>query len=90
MYIHQMDDWPDFTWDAEALSALLAEVRHQQGLLLGKMSALGFDLRNEANLETLTVDIVKTSAIEGEALDAEQVRSSLARRLGVDIGGLRQ
>ncbi len=87
MYIHQIDLWPEFTWDPGVLASLLAEVRHKQGLLLGRMSGLGFDLRNEANLNVLTADVVKSSAIEGEVLDSHQVRSSIARRLGVDIGG---
>ncbi len=67
----------------------LAAVRHQQGRLIGHMEALGFNLRQEAVLETLTFDVLKTSEIEGEKLDAEQVRSSIARRLGMDIGGLK-
>lgn len=87
MYIHRKADWPDFYWNEAALVALLAEVRHKQGLLLGRMSGLGFSLRNEASLEVLTADVVKSSAIEGERLDAGQVRSSIAKRLGVDIGG---
>jgi len=90
MYIHERKDWPKFTWEAAKLSALLADVRHQQGRLLGSMQALGFDLREQASLKTLTQDVVKTSEIEGEKLDAEQVRSSIARRLGMDIGGATQ
>ena len=87
MYIYETKDWPRFTWDQAALASLLAEVRHKQGLLLGRMSGLGFALRNEASLDMLTSDVVTSSAIEGEALDPFQVRSSIARRLGVDIGG---
>jgi len=87
MYIHQIKDWPHFTWNQATLATLLAEVRYKQGLLLGRMSGLGFTLRNEASLEALTNDVVKSSAIEGETLDPHQVRSSIARRLGVDIGG---
>ena len=88
MYIHEQEDWPAFRWDATRLAPLLAEVRHRQGLLLGRMSALGFPLRTEAALRTLTQDVVKTSEIEGERLDTDQVRSSIARRMGVDVGGL--
>lgn len=88
MYLHQQGDWPRFWWDQEALSAPLAAVRHRQGRLIGKMEAIGFRLREEAVLDTLTLDVLKTSEIEGEVLDREQVRSSLARRLGMDIGAL--
>ncbi len=87
MYIHEIKGWPGFTWDQGLLAPLLADVRHKQGLLLGRMSSLGFALRNEASLEILTSDVVTSSAIEGEALDPHQVRSSIAKRLGVDIGG---
>jgi Fic family protein len=86
-YIHQRSDWPNLKWDSAKLLPLLADVRHRQGRLLGRMGALGFPLRVEANLITLTSDIVKSSAIEGSYLDAGQVRSSIARRLGFDIGG---
>lgn len=89
MYIHELADWPHFRWNNEALAKLLAEVRHRQGLLIGHMGALGFDLRQEAVLQTLTADVTKSSEIEGEKLDAEQVRSSIARRLGMDLGGLK-
>ena len=88
MWVHEHDDWPEFTWDAKALASKLAEVRHQQGRLLGRMEGLGFDLRREASLDTLTSDVVKSSAIEGEILNPEEVRSSIARRLGLDIAGL--
>lgn len=87
MYIHERKDWPEFTWNQAALAEPLAGVRHLQGRLLGRMEALGFPLREEATLETLTQDVLKTSEIEGEKLDLQQVRSSLARRLGLDIGG---
>jgi Fic family protein len=88
MYIHERKDWPEFKWNQAALADLLADVRHLQGRLLGRMEALGFQLREEATLQTLTQDVVKTSEIEGEKLDAVQVRSSLARRMGLDIGAL--
>ena len=89
-YIHELPGWPTLTWDSEALAAPLAAVRHEQGRLLGKMEALGFDLRSEASLIVLTADVVKSSAIEGETLDADEVRSSIARRLGLDTAGLPQ
>lgn len=88
MYIHEHKDWPEFQWNQAKLAGLLAEVRHRQGRLLGRMEAMGFQLREEASLQTLTQDVVKTSEIEGEKLDAAQVRSSLARRMGLDIGAL--
>src|SRR6266853_5275709 len=87
-YIHAQGDWPLFRWNRESLSERLAGVRHEQGRLLGRMEALGFKLRQEAVLQTLTEDVLKSSEIEGEKLDAEQVRTSIARRLGMDIGGL--
>jgi Fic family protein len=89
MYIHELADWPRFRWNNQALAKLLADVRHRQGLLIGHMGALGFNLRQEAVLQTLTADVLKSSEIEGEKLDPEQVRSSIARRLGIDIGALR-
>jgi Fic family protein len=88
-YIHNHQDWPKFHWDRDRLSEHLSVVRHEQGRLLGRMEALGFKLRQEAVLKTLTEDVLKSSEIEGEQLDAEQVRSSIARRLGMDVGGLR-
>ncbi len=86
-YIYQLPHWPEFTWDHDAITAPLMHVRHRQGWLLGRMERLGFDLRREAELEIRTLDIVKTSEIEGENLDPRQVRSSVARRLGMDIAG---
>ena len=86
-YIHQRPEWPHCRWDQEALSGSLAEIRHRQGRLLGRMEGLGVPLRKEAELHTLTLDVVKSSEIEGEKLDAEQVRSSIARRLGLDTAG---
>jgi Fic family protein len=89
MYIHDLPDWPQLQWDRERLAETLAAVRLQQGRLIGHMDALGFRLRTEAILQTLTSDVIKSSEIEGERLDAEQVRSSIARKLGVDIGALK-
>lgn len=88
MYIHERNEWPEFKWDQAKLAPLLAAVRHSQGRLLGRMEALGFDLREEATLQTLTQDVIRTSEIEGEKLDAQQVRSSLARRMGIDVSAL--
>lgn len=87
-YIHELPDWPKFRWDQNRLADRLAAVRHRQGRLVGRMEALGFPLRSEATLENLTQEVLKSSEIEGEVLDREQVRSSIARRLGMDIGGL--
>ena len=89
MYIHGLRNWPRLRWDAARLAGPLAAVRLRQGRLIGHMEALGFRLRNEAVLETLTSDVLKTSEIEGERLNVEQVRSSIARKLGVNIGALR-
>jgi Fic family protein len=89
MYIHELQDWPRFHWNEGELSAALASVRHRQGRLIGHMEALGFNLRQEAVLQTLTGDVINSSEIEGERLDAGQVRSSIARRLGMDIGALK-
>jgi Fic family protein len=87
-YIHKRSAWPSFSWDCERISQQLIEVRHRQGRLIGRMEGLGFQLRKEAVLDTLTEDVLKSSEIEGEKLDRDQVRSSIARRLGIDIGGL--
>jgi len=87
-YIWNLDDWPNLSWDLEQLTPLLTRVSHEQGRLLGKMEGLGFDLRNEAHLRTLTDDVLKSSEIEGENLPADQVRSSIARRLRLEISGL--
>lgn len=88
MWIYKNQDWPNFTWDAQKLSSKLAELRHKQGRLLGRMEGLGFELKREASLNTLTNDVVKSSAIEGENLNPEEVRSSIARRLGMNFVGL--
>lgn len=87
-YIYQKEGWANFKWDNEKLFSLLGNVRNLQGKLIGKMASLGFDLQNEATLETLTLDVLKSTEIEGKILNPEQVRSSLARRLGMDIAGL--
>lgn len=87
-YIHQLPDWPRFRWSQERLAGKLAAVRHRQGRMLGRIEGFGIKLRDEAVLYTLTEEVVKTSQIEGELLDRDQVRSSLARRLGIDIGAL--
>lgn len=88
MYVWQRKDWPGLYWQDKSLSPLLAQVSREQGRLLGRMEALGFELRSEAHLQTLTEDVVKSSEIEGENLDSAQVRSSIARRLGMDVGGI--
>jgi Fic family protein len=87
-YIHELPDWPRFRWDSDGLAKQLATVRLRQGRLIGRMQALGFRLQEEAVLTTLTEDVLKSSEIEGEILDKDQVRSSIARRLGIDIGAL--
>ena len=89
MYIHELEGWPRFTWNDKRLAPTLASVRHRQGRLIGHMESLGFSLRQEAILQTLTSDVLKSSEIEGERLDLGQVRSSIARRLGIDIGALK-
>lgn len=87
MYIHQNKNWPKFTWQSEEFVNQLSEARNLQGRLIGKMETLGFDLRDEALLETLTLDVIKSSEIEGEHLNTEQVRSSIAQRLGIEFAG---
>ena len=87
-YIHQRKEWPEFRWNEARLLPILAKVRHQQGRLLGQMEGLGFHLRGEANLASLTSEVIGSSAIEGEKLDAEEVRSSIARRLGIVDAGV--
>src|SRR3989442_10895962 len=89
MYIHELKQCPQVRWATDRLADLLAAVRHRQGRLMGRMESLGFNLRQEAVLQTLTADVLKSSEIEGEKLEADQVRSSIARRLGIDIGALR-
>lgn len=87
MYIHEQKDWPKFTWDTEVITTKLGLVRHRQGLILGQMQVLGFQLQEETMLKALTMDVTKSSEIEGEFLSPEQVRSSIARRLGIEIAG---
>lgn len=89
-YIHTLPDWPRFRWSQDALLQQLAAVRHRQGRLMGRMENLGFSSRTEAVLNTLTQEVLKSSEIEGEILDRDQVRSSIARHLGIDIGALTQ
>jgi|SRR3989344_2772780 len=88
MYIHELEGWPKFLWDQENLAPLLIQVRHQQGRLIGGMESIGFQVREEVILQTLTQDVVKSSEIEGEMLDQTLVRSSVARHLGMDIAAL--
>lgn len=86
-YIHQKSDWPDFTWNNDELVILLSEARNLQGRLIGRMESMGFELRDEALLDTLTLDVLKSAEIEGELLNPEQVRSSIAQRLGMKFAG---
>ncbi|MCC7169116.1 MAG: Fic family protein [Planctomycetes bacterium] len=86
-FIHELSDWPDLNWDSAALAVPLASTRHEQGLLIGRMSALSVELRRESSLVTLTDEVVQSSAIEGEVLDRREVRSSIARRIGVAVPG---
>jgi len=88
-YIYMSKDWPRLTWNAERLVAHLSNTRYEQGMLLGQMKDIGYQLRNEATLTALTEETVKSSAIEGEELNAETVRSSLARRMGLEAAGTR-
>lgn len=87
-YIHQLPDWPNFHWNEDVVNIFLAQVRLQQGRLIGRMESLGFSQSDNAVLQTLTQDVMKSSEIEGEILNIEQVRSSIARHLGMDIAGL--
>jgi Fic family protein len=88
MWIHEHPNWTNFTWNTEALVYKLADLRHRQGRLIGRLEGLGFELKREASLDMLIQDVIKSSAIEGEILNPEEVRSSIARRLGMDIAGL--
>lgn len=88
MWIYEHQSWPNFTWDIVSLSSKLSNIRYRQGCLLGRMENLGFEFKQEASLNMLTNDVVNSSAIEGEKLNPEEVRSSIARRLGINIGGI--
>lgn len=88
MYIHELENWPNFNWDQECITHLLIHLRHQQGRLIGGMESIGFHIREETVLQTLTQDVIKSSEIEGEILDRSQVRSSVARHLGMEIAAL--
>lgn len=87
-YIYQYNQWPNFTWDEKEIQVILGKVRHLQGKVFGQIEALGFSIKEEAILSTLTLDVLKSSEIEGETLNYEQVRSSIARRLGIDYAGI--
>jgi len=87
-YIYEYKNWTDFSWQDKAISDIFGEVRFMQGKLIGQMNTLGFYAKEEAKLTALTLDVVKSSEIEGELLNYDQVRSSIARRLGINTGGL--
>nr|WP_295782376.1 Fic family protein [Rhodoferax sp.] len=87
-YIWQLPEWPHLTYDAATLAAPLAQVHRAQGQLMGRMAELGLAQREQATLQVLTQEVIKTSEIEGERLSLDAVRSSIARRLGLDIGAL--
>ena len=87
-YIYQYSNWPNFTWDEKEIQVLLGKLRHLQGKIFGQISALGFSIREDTMLSTLTLDVLKSSEIEGEILNYEQVRSSIARKLGLDYAGM--
>ncbi|MGY4385734.1 Fic family protein [Pedobacter sp. UYP24] len=87
MYVHQLEKWPEFYWNADSLSAKLGRVRHHQGKIFGQVKALGFKFQEETLLYTLTQDVLKSNEIEGQLLNRDQVRSSIARRLGIDVAG---
>lgn len=87
-YIYEYKNWTDFSWQDKAINGVFGEVRHLQGKIIGQMNALGFSAKEEATLTALTLDVVKSSEIEGELLNYDQVRSSIARRLGINTAGL--
>ena len=87
-YVYEQKNWPNFIWRHEIISPVLAEVRHHQGRLLGRIEALGFQLQEEAALQSITEETIQSSGIEGETLDREQVRSSVARHLGIEVAGM--
>ena len=87
-YIYEYENWTDFTWQDKTINVVFGEVRLMQGKIIGQMNALGFAAKEEATLTALTLDVVKSSEIEGELLNYDQVRSSIARRLGINTAGL--
>lgn len=87
-YIHEQPEWPNFSWDINLIAPALIQARHHQGRILGRMDSLGFSFQEKANLQILTQDVLNTSAIEGEFLNPEAVRSSIARRLGIEFAGM--
>ena len=87
-YIYEYSNWTNFTWDDAVIYPLLSEVRFMQGQVLGKIQSLGFSLQEQTALNTITDDVIKSSEIEGERLNYDQVRSSVARRLGIEAAGL--
>ena len=87
-YIYEYEGWTDFTWNDDAISSVFGEVRNLQGKIIGQMNSIGFSTKEEATLTTLTMDVIKSSEIEGVKLDYDQVRSSIARRLGINVGGM--
>src|SRR5688500_12885963 len=87
-YRQELPDWPKYRWEQKDLAEQLAAVRHRQGRLVGRMEGLGFPLRSAAVLQALSQDVLRSSEVEGRILEKDQVRSSLARRLGMDIGAL--
>ena len=86
--MHELKGWPGFRWDQARVSARLGDVRHRQGRLIGRMEGARLSVARRSGSQTLTEDVIKSSEIEGERLERDQVRSSIARRLGIDIGGL--
>ncbi len=87
-YIYQYDNWPNFTWEEGEIQSILGKVRHLQGKVFGQVNALGFSVKEETMLTALTLDVLKSSEIEGELLNYEQVRSSIARKLGLEYAGI--
>ncbi len=88
MYIYEQPDWPNFTWNKEEILSLVSTIGHRQGRLIGRMESLGFGFQTEASLESMTLEVLKSNEIEGEILDKDEVRSSIARKLGLDLAGL--
>jgi Fic family protein len=87
-YIYEYEKWPEFTWDDKQISVILGKVRHSQGKVFGQLDALGFSIKEETLLSTLTLDVLKSSEIEGEFLNTNHVRSSIARKLGINYTGM--